>query len=554
MAATVIDEAWYKANNPPLKGNWTMEILKQGWKINERKWKEYRYQMESWMERDELKGVGLAFAVNKVKKDKLVREFISEFKDELKHVEEKWLWESVSHLINLINSTESKMQKRASQNAVKNTPTPSPGKLSRRGSNSSVETLGISRMDVRERVSLGRCNIVIDHPTLGILELAVLTCLAPLPPGASRINPDEITAKDISQDVIEGMIKDTGTWDEAYKWIWESEGITRTVVFRFSFAAMINSLDHDRRDDKLRLKLVNPNTQNLPGFQPLPHDMSPSFNPSSESGGSPSSATRGKPKSRGRRQTKIPPLPGTDTSITSTVFSPPPLPSSEKKGIEQPEKKRRKTGKKKVTFSDSDEAYEPLKNERARARESDHSESSEDDVRSLQETRLRRQRRGRRPTNPSDEGKAFRSSSPDKPAAPPKRVVLPSFGKELDLDGDGNEEERDSEDQVTGEEETDILGKITELKEVIANTQLSDPTWLRCCQFFKINPDDGKFKPYRVPGMSKSLYSYQIHAIEWILRTVRGIAGGCWVADEMGLGKVSLVSFNRPVAYLSTLD
>jgi hypothetical protein len=106
---------------------------------------------------------------------------------------------------------------------------------------------------------------------------------------------------------------------------------------------MINSLDHDRRDDKLRLKLVNPNTQNLRGFQSPPHDASHVFNPFSGNGGSSSPATRGKPKSRGRRQTKIPPLPGTDSSTPSTVFSPPPLPWSEKKGIEQPEKKRRKT-------------------------------------------------------------------------------------------------------------------------------------------------------------------------------------------------------------------
>jgi hypothetical protein len=233
---------------------------------------------------------------------------------------------------------------------------------------------------------------------------------------------------------------------------------------------MINSLNYDRKNNKLRLKLVNPNTQNLPGFQPFPHDISPSFNPFSKNSGSSSLITRGKPKSRGRKQTKIPPLPDIDTLIILTVFSPPPLPSSEKKGIEQPEKKKRKTGKKKVTFSDSDETYEPLKNERARARESDHSESSKDNVRSLQKTRLRRQRHRRRPTNPSDEEKAFRSSSPDKPAAPPKKIMLPSFDKELDLDGNDNEKERDSKDQVTGEEKTDIFEKITELKEVIANT------------------------------------------------------------------------------------
>jgi hypothetical protein len=66
------------------------------------------------MERDELKDVGLAFAINKIKKDKLIREFIFEFKDKFKYVEEKWLWKSVSYLINFINNTKSKMQKRAS--------------------------------------------------------------------------------------------------------------------------------------------------------------------------------------------------------------------------------------------------------------------------------------------------------------------------------------------------------------------------------------------------------------------------------------------------------
>jgi hypothetical protein len=36
-----------------------------------------------------------------------------------------------------------------------------------------------------------------------------------------------------------------------------------------------------------------------------------------------------------------------------------------------------------MTFSDLDETYESFKNERARARESDHSESSEDNMRSF---------------------------------------------------------------------------------------------------------------------------------------------------------------------------
>jgi hypothetical protein len=53
-------------------------------------------------------------------------------------------------------------------------------------------------MDIRKRVSLRRYNIVIDYPTLGILELAILTCLVFFFPGISRINSDKITAKDIS--------------------------------------------------------------------------------------------------------------------------------------------------------------------------------------------------------------------------------------------------------------------------------------------------------------------------------------------------------------------
>jgi hypothetical protein len=80
-----------------------------------------------------------------------------------------------------------------------------------------VETLGINRINIRKRVSLKRYNIVIDYPTLGILELIILTCLAPLPPGINKINPNEITAKNISQNIIEGMIKKTDTWDEIYK-------------------------------------------------------------------------------------------------------------------------------------------------------------------------------------------------------------------------------------------------------------------------------------------------------------------------------------------------
>jgi hypothetical protein len=90
------------------------------------------------------------------------------------------------------------MQKRAFQNTVKNISILSSGKLSRRDSNFSVKTLEINRMNIRKKVFLGRYNIVIDYPTLGIFELAILTCLAPFSPGTSRINPDKITAKNIS--------------------------------------------------------------------------------------------------------------------------------------------------------------------------------------------------------------------------------------------------------------------------------------------------------------------------------------------------------------------
>jgi hypothetical protein len=57
----------------------------------------------------------------------------------------------------------------------------------------------------------------------------------------------------------------------------------------------------------------------------------------------------------------------------------------------------------------------------------------------------------------------------DKPAVPPKKVMLSSFGKKLNLNGDSNEEKRDLEDQITGEKKTDIFKKITEFKEMIAN-------------------------------------------------------------------------------------
>jgi hypothetical protein len=41
------------------------------------------------MKKDKLKSIGLAFAINEIKKDKLIREFISEFKNKFKYIEKK---------------------------------------------------------------------------------------------------------------------------------------------------------------------------------------------------------------------------------------------------------------------------------------------------------------------------------------------------------------------------------------------------------------------------------------------------------------------------------
>jgi hypothetical protein len=90
------------------------------------------------------------------------------------------------------------MQKKAFQNIVKNIFTFSLNKLSRRGSNSSVKILGISKINIRKKVFLERYNIVIDYPIFGIFELAILTCLAPFSPGINKINLNKITAKNIS--------------------------------------------------------------------------------------------------------------------------------------------------------------------------------------------------------------------------------------------------------------------------------------------------------------------------------------------------------------------
>jgi hypothetical protein len=90
------------------------------------------------------------------------------------------------------------MQKRISQNIIKNIPIFSPDKLSRRNLYFSIKILKISKINIRKRVFLKRYNIVIDYPTLEILELIILTYLAPLFPGINKINLNKITVKDIS--------------------------------------------------------------------------------------------------------------------------------------------------------------------------------------------------------------------------------------------------------------------------------------------------------------------------------------------------------------------
>jgi hypothetical protein len=62
-------------------------------------------------------------------------------------------------------------------------------------------------MNVYNRVLLKRYNIEINYPTLGILELTVLTYLALFFPGINKINPNEIGCNNISQNVIKGIIK-----------------------------------------------------------------------------------------------------------------------------------------------------------------------------------------------------------------------------------------------------------------------------------------------------------------------------------------------------------
>jgi hypothetical protein len=72
-------------------------------------------------------------------------------------------------------------------------------------------------MDIYDRVFLKRYNIEINYPTLGILELAILTCLAFFFLGISRVNPNKIGCNDISQNIIKNIIKAERQWDEAYK-------------------------------------------------------------------------------------------------------------------------------------------------------------------------------------------------------------------------------------------------------------------------------------------------------------------------------------------------
>jgi hypothetical protein len=143
---------------------------------------------------------------------------------------------------------------------------------------------------------------------------------------------------------------------------------------------------------------------------------------------------------------------------------------------------------------------------------------------------------------------------PEKPVAPIKNVILLTLDKELELNGYDSNDKKNAADQITGKEKTDILEKLDEFKELNVNTQLTDKIWLCYCKFFKIYLTDNRFKPYLISGMLKSLYSYQVHVIGWILRTVRGIAGGCWMTDEISFGKVSLVSSESSMAYLPILN
>jgi hypothetical protein len=53
-------------------------------------------------------------------------------------------------------------------------------------------------MNIRKKVFLKRYNIVINYLTLGILELIILTYLAPLFSEINKINPNKITTKNIS--------------------------------------------------------------------------------------------------------------------------------------------------------------------------------------------------------------------------------------------------------------------------------------------------------------------------------------------------------------------
>jgi hypothetical protein len=108
-----------------------------------------------------------------------------------------------------------------------------------------------------------------------------------------------------------------------------------------------------------------------------------SFNLFSENGSSSNPVTRGKPKSRGRKQIKISLL--SDINILTPLFTASPILflSFEKKGTEQLGKKR-KTKNKKVKFSDLDKIYRSfkffLKDGFARVDEFNNSENNENDV------------------------------------------------------------------------------------------------------------------------------------------------------------------------------
>jgi hypothetical protein len=131
------------------------------------------------------------------------------------------------------------------------------------------------------------------------------------------------------------------------------------------------------------------------------------FNLFSKNNSNPNPITRGKSKSRGRKQTKIPLLSDIDILTPLSTVSSISFLSFEKKGTEQLGKKR-KTKSKKIKFNNLNKTYRPLKlflkDGLTRVSEFNNSESSEDNMLFFQKTRLRRQRRERHFINFSNEG------------------------------------------------------------------------------------------------------------------------------------------------------